>query len=295
MKVLLVDDDADLVDVTAYALRRKGLNVILAGDGPHALRRWQADKPDVVLLDVGLPGMSGFEVCYQMRQESTTPVILLTALATEENVIEGFSMGADDYVTKPFSPQQLIMRIEAVYRRGATLGRREPARHVQIGDLWIDAESHEVRRGDLEVQLTPREFKILYLLATNVGRVVSSSHLVDYAWGYEGGDPSLLKSHISHIRTKLRLPAKGPGGITVIPTVGYRLTAANDATEPQEGAGDGTDRLAHTVDLPPIPLRAAAEDQTARFPSIARYDELRYSRDPKSSWQPKPPVAIKVS
>jgi DNA-binding response OmpR family regulator len=184
MKVLLVDDDADLLDVTAYALRRKGLNVILAGDGPHALRRWQADKPDVVLLDVGLPGMSGLEVCYQIRQETTTPVILLTALATEENVIEGFSMGADDYVTKPFSPQQLIMRIEAVHRRGARLGQREPARHLQIGDLWIDAESHEVRRGELvTVQLTPREFKILHLLVTHVGRVVSSSHLVDYAWG----------------------------------------------------------------------------------------------------------------
>jgi DNA-binding winged helix-turn-helix (wHTH) protein len=189
----------------------------------------------------------------------------------------------------------LIMRIEAVYRRGATLGRREPARHVQIGDLWIDAESHEVRRGDLEVQLTPREFKILYLLATNVGRVVSSSHLVAYAWGYEGGDPSLLKTHISHIRTKLRLPAKGPGGITVIPTVGYRLTAANDAADQREGAGDVANRPGNNVDVSPIPLRAASEDQTARFPSVARYEEQRYSPDAKSSWQGKPPVTTKAS
>lgn len=225
MKVLLVDDDADLLDVTAYALRREGFNVILAGDGPHALRRWQADAPDVVVLDVGLPRMSGFEVCHQIRQNSSTPVILLTALTEEQHIVQGFRLGADDYVTKPFSPRQLTMRIQAVLRRGSTMGQVEPARQICVGDLVLDAESHEVHRGGLQVELTPMEFRILYLLANNLGRVVTSTRLVDYAWGYDGGDPSLLKTHISHIRTKLGLPARGPGGIEVLPTVGYRLTA----------------------------------------------------------------------
>lgn len=224
MKVLLVDDDADLLDVTAYALRRKGFDVILAGDGNHGLRRWQSDQPDVVVVDVRLPTLSGFEVCQRIRQGSATPVILLTALTDEEHVIQGFRVGADDYVTKPFSPQQLAMRIQAVWRRGSRMGHPEPPLQIRVGDLVLDAESHEVFRSGQQVQLTPREFLILHLLASNLGRVVSTSRLVDYAWGYNGGDPSLLKTHISHIRTKLGLPAKGPGGITVVPTVGYRLS-----------------------------------------------------------------------
>lgn len=235
MKILLVDDDPDLLDVTAYALRREGFNVIVAVDGAHALRRWQTDEPDVVVLDVGLPRINGFEVCQQIRQKSSTPIILLTALNDEEHIVQGFRMGADDYVTKPFSPRQLTMRIQAVRRRAATTGDLEPVRELRLGDLALDVESHEVSRGELSVQLTPIEFRLLYLLASNVGHVVNSSRLVDYAWGYDGGDRSLLKTHISHIRTKLGLPPIGPGSICVVPSVGYRLNRPSEADSDGRG------------------------------------------------------------
>jgi len=226
MKVLLVDDDSDLLDVTAYALRRDGFNVVIASDGAQALRRWEADTPDIIVLDVGLPRVNGLEVCHKIRQTSSTPVILLTARTDEEHVVQGFRLGADDYVTKPFSPRQLSVRIEAVCRRGQQLGEREPTRELRVGDLVLDVESHEVANGDCSTQLTSIEFRLLYLLANNVGRVVASSRLVDYAWGINGGDVSLLKTHISHIRTKVGLSVMGPNSISVVPSVGYRLNGA---------------------------------------------------------------------
>ncbi len=224
MKVLLVDDDLDLLDVTAYALRRDGFTVILAADGVQAVQRWQADRPDVVVLDVGLPHLTGFEVCQQMRQHESTPVIFLTARQEEEQLVQGFKVGADDYLTKPFSPRELALRIRAVGRRAGGAGTVELVREVRVGDLVLDSESHEVRRGDWLVQLTPLEFRLLYLLASNAGRVVPHERLVEYAWGYEEGDVALLKTHISHIRTKLALPATGPGSIQAVPRLGYRLT-----------------------------------------------------------------------
>ena len=224
VKVLLVDDDTDLLDVTAYAMRREGFNIIVATDGIQAVRRWQQDSPDLVVLDVQMPGMTGFEVCQKIRQESTTPVIMLTGLHQEEQVIQGFRAGADDYVTKPFSPRQLAMRIRAIWRRSAPSGEPDAVRELRIGDLTLDAESHDVRFRDEPIQLTPIEFKLLYILAANTGRVVSTSRMVDYAWGYDGGDVSLLKTHVSHIRKKLGLPHEELGEIRAVPRVGYRLT-----------------------------------------------------------------------
>ena len=230
MKVLLVDDDLDLLDVTAYALRREGFNVIVAADGSQALRRWESDQPDVVVLDLRLPRLSGFEVCRKIREKGTTPVILLTSLDEEEHILQGFRLGADDYVTKPFSTKQLSMRIRAVARRAADQQSAEPVRELRVDDLVLDVESHEARRGDLVVQLTPTEFRLLYMLASNAGRVVSSARLVEYAWGYDGRDVSLLKTHISHIRKKLHLPSEGPGAICALPGVGYRLVRRNGPT-----------------------------------------------------------------
>jgi DNA-binding response OmpR family regulator len=226
VKVLLVDDDTDLLDVTAYAMRREGFNVIVATDGLQAVRRWQQDSPDLVVLDVQMPGLTGLEVCQKIRQDSSTPVILLTGLHQEEQVIQGFRVGADDYVTKPFSPRQLAMRIRAVWRRSAPSGEPEAIRELRVGDLLLDAESHDVRFRDEPIQLTPIEFKLLYILAANTGRVVSTSRMVDYAWGYDGGDVSLLKTHVSHIRKKLGLPHQDLGEIRAIPRVGYRFTRA---------------------------------------------------------------------
>jgi DNA-binding response OmpR family regulator len=231
MKILLVDDDTDLLDVTAYALRREGFNLIMATDGAQAIRRWQNDEPDIIILDVGLPRLSGFEVCRQIRENSSTPIILLTALAQEEQILKGFRLGADDYVTKPFSPRQLAMRIRAVARRGANslVATTEPARELRVGEISLDLESHEAHRKEKEARLTPIEFRLLYQLVSNAGRVVSATRLVEYAWGYDGGDVSLLKTHICHIRQKLGLPQSGPESITAVAGVGYRMNAPKQA------------------------------------------------------------------
>jgi DNA-binding response OmpR family regulator len=182
VKILLVDDDTDLLDVTSYALRREGFNIIVATDGAQAVHRWENDRHALVVLDVGLPRMSGFEVCRRIRHASQTPVILLTALHDDDSVVQGFRLGADDYVTKPFSPRQLAMRIRAVCRRGSHHGKPEPARERRVGDMGLDVEGHEVTRGGRTVRLTPLEFRILHLLASNAGRVVRATRLVEYAW-----------------------------------------------------------------------------------------------------------------
>ena len=226
MKVLLVEDDADVLDVTTYALRREGYTVLAAVDGQQALARWEAERPDLVLLDVTLPKLNGFEVCRRIRHEGETPIIMLTARREEEDVIRGLKLGADDYVTKPFSPRQLVMRMQAVRRRAAVDSRRRPAREVRVGDLHLDVESHEATKGGQAVRLTPLEFRILHLLALDAGRVIPHERLIEHTWGHEGGDRAMLKNHISHVRKKLGLPAEGPGSIRVVPGVGYSLVRA---------------------------------------------------------------------
>ncbi len=223
MKVLFVDDDQDLLDVTSYALRRDGYDVIVATDGPSALRKWEKDHPDIVVLDVGLPRLNGFDVCERIRQASSTPVILLTALTDEAHVVRGLRLGADDYVTKPFSPRILCLRIQALLRRHAVTKHQSTPRQLQVGRFMLDTESHEVCHEGRRVLLTPIEFQLFHLLASNAGRVVPSSRLIEYAWGLEGGDSSALKTHISHIRSKLGLGAGGEGGISALPRVGYRM------------------------------------------------------------------------
>jgi len=221
MKVLYADDDADLLDVTAYALRREGFEVLAASDGQRALARWEAERPDLVLLDVTMPGLNGFEVCRRIRLASDTPIIMLTARGEEEAVVRGLALGADDYVTKPFSAKQLVARMKAVLRRSQAHAYDRPVREVRVGDLALDVESHEATKGGESVQLTQIEFRLLHLLAMNKGRVIPYARLVEHAWGYDGGDATLLKTHIYHIRRKLKLPPTGPGGIRAVSGVGY--------------------------------------------------------------------------
>ncbi|HZQ99948.1 MAG TPA: response regulator transcription factor [Chloroflexota bacterium] len=223
MKILVAEDDVDLLDVTVYALRKQGYNVSTATDGTQAVERWRAEQPDLMVLDLGLPRLSGIEVCRRVRETSATPVIMMSGKGDDENVVQGFLVGADDYVVKPFSHRQLAMRIRAVLNRAAQKLEAEPTGLLKAGDLCLDLQSHEVTKGDLTVRLTPLEFRILYILAANEGRVVSSTRLIEYAWGYDGGEASLLKTHVCHIRRKLGVSRGQPGDIVAIPWVGYKL------------------------------------------------------------------------
>jgi len=225
MKVLIADDDADLLDLMTYALRREGYTVLAAIDGKQALHRFETERPDIVLCDVNMPKTNGFEVCRHIRRDSDTPFIMLTACDEEEDIVRGLQIGADDYVTKPFSVKQLTHRMKAVLRRCQADPYREPQREVRVDDLVLDLQSYEASKGGKRVQLTPLEFRIIYILAMNPGRVIPYSRLVEYAWGYDNGDANLIKTHICHIRKKLGISAD-EGGIKAVAGVGYSLTRA---------------------------------------------------------------------
>jgi DNA-binding response OmpR family regulator len=220
MKVLIADDDADVLDITAYALRREGFHVSIAADGKQALNLWKRDDPDVVLLDVRMPKMSGFEVLRTIRSEAETPVIFVTARKEDEDIVRGLELGADDYVTKPFSTRQLIARIRSVTRR-MSLPLPSTATEIEAGGMVLNVESHQVTRGGQNIHVTPLEYRLLHALMLNVGRVISSDRLSEQTWGPEGGNANMLKTHICHIRKKLGLIDGEPGYIKSIVAVGY--------------------------------------------------------------------------
>jgi DNA-binding response OmpR family regulator len=224
--VLIADDDSDLTDLLTYALARDGYSVVSAPDGDRALRRLKEDRPSIVLLDVNIPRGNGFELCRRVRGESNVPIIMLTARSDEGDVLRAFRLGADDFVTKPFSTKQLSARIEAVLRRSASDPYAKPVTEVKVGDLVLDTDTYEASKGGVAARLTPLEFRILFMLAMNAGRLVPYHRLVEYVWRYdvdtEGRDANLLKSHISHIRTKLRMN-DDEGGLRAVVGVGYML------------------------------------------------------------------------
>ena len=224
IRVLLADDDLDFLDVTAYALRRAGFVVSTVSNGEDALESWRAEEPDIVLLDVGMPVNSGIQVCETIRNTSSTPVVLLSGAKKESDIVRGFEVGADDYLTKPFSVQQLVMRLRAIHRRATGQVADVIPKHLVVEPLVIDLDSFGVMLDSQPVQLTRLEFRLLYCLAANSGRVVATSRLIDFAWGLDGeGDGSLLKTHVSHIRRKLREVSEWPITIRAFPGVGYSL------------------------------------------------------------------------
>ncbi len=226
MKLLVVDNDNDHVDLLTYAFQRHGYSVTTAGDGRQALARWQSERPDLVLLDVNLPKVNGFEVCRQIRHKSDTPVIMLTARDTEADVVRGLQAGADDYVVKPFSAKQLAARVQAVLRRYQP--DAQPVRsEIRVGDLVLDLRTETVTKDGQPVEMTAREFQILYLLASNEGRVVSYARLIEHVLGYVNeSNSTLLKTHISHLRRKLGLSATGPGSLRSVSGIGYVLSGS---------------------------------------------------------------------
>lgn len=254
MQALIVEDDADLLDVMTYALRREGYVVVGAGDGQQALDRLRSDPPDIVILDLRLPRLSGFEVCRRIRHLSEVPIIMVTARAEEQDMLRGLQLGADDYLVKPFSLKQLAARMEVILRRCRADQYRRAASEVRAGDLVLSLQTHEVTRGGAPVRLTPLEFRILYMLAMNEGRTIPYSRLVDYTWGYEGGDTNLLKTHICHIREKLDLAREGDRAIRSIPTVGYSLSIKSSGTESSGRPTSLSKARARQSDGMPAPL-----------------------------------------
>jgi DNA-binding response OmpR family regulator len=223
-RILLVDDDLDLVDLTAYSLRKEGYEVTIVSEGHCALRSLRGDQPDLVLLDMRLPDSSGVTVCREMREHSSVPIIMVSGASDEEPIISSFAAGADDFVIKPYSHRQLAARIHALLGRGSVRSQVEPRRELYFGEMELDPQSHELRRANEMVLLTPIECRLLQMLVLNRGHVVSSERLIEFAWRYEGADSRSLRTHVSHLRQKMRATKGELGYITAISRVGYSLT-----------------------------------------------------------------------
>lgn len=225
MKVLLVDDDVTLLDVTAFALRRAGMLVVTASDGADALRAWETEQPDLIILDIQMPGRNGLDVCRAIRAESAVPIILLTVRSSDEDIVHGLDLGADDYVTKPFSPKQLIARARAVLRRSQSLS--QPAQIV-ADDLVLDTAQHVVHTAHGLVRLTPLEFRLLHYLLVNRGQIVPTDAILTHVWGYaDSGDRALLKQLVYRVRQKIEPPGATQQYIETVPGVGYTVANGN--------------------------------------------------------------------
>ncbi len=224
-RVLVVEDDPSTRALVARVLAGAGYAIIEATDGAQALDLLARADPALVVLDVGLPGVDGFEVCRRLRRDSRVPILMLTGHVAEEDVLRGFELGVDDYLTKPFSPRVLAARVTTVLRRAAEGDRRERERErcVRAGSLELDTWGYEVRMDGQAVRLTPLEFRILHILVANAGRVVPYGRLIEFAWGPEGGSRSRLKVRIHSIRDKLGLPVRQERGIVPVTGAGYAL------------------------------------------------------------------------
>jgi DNA-binding response OmpR family regulator len=237
MKVLIVDDDRVLADVLAFTLRREGFEIILAYDGEEALQRWLTDEPDLVVLDVAMPKVDGFTVCRNIRDQGDTPVILLTVRGEEDDVVHGLELGADDYITKPFSPRQLVARAHAVMRRAGKSGAPAVRR---IGDLALDSSRRELRVMPGEqitpavgepITLTALENRLMDYFMLNAGHVLTSEAIIDHVWGSGGADRDMLRQLVRRLRSKIAQARNGdvdtleahPPFIETVPGLGYGL------------------------------------------------------------------------
>ena len=258
IKILLVEDDLDMLDLTAYVLRRERFVVMEASDGAAALRRWRADRPDLVVLDLGLPSLDGFEVLRRIRADDETPILVLTGRRDAQDILRVFNLGSDDFLAKPFEFKELIARIRAILRRVQTSPKENTEPRVEVDGLKLDPEAYEVAWRDTYVRLTPTEFRILYLLVTNAGHVVSANRLYTYVWGSEGGDANALRSHISHLRRKLETTGETPGTISSVPAIGYVYRkVAQAATVPVETTAIAPSAPSSKDDRVPTPTATA--------------------------------------
>ncbi|MGA4541855.1 response regulator transcription factor [Uniformispora flossi] len=232
--VLVVDDDPTVAEVVVDYLRQAGFRTTHAADGPAALAAAGEIAPDLVVLDLMLPEMDGLEVCRRLRARGPVPVVMLTALGEESDRIMGLELGADDYVTKPFSPRELVLRIQSVLRRAGT--PPEPGPGVLRGDgIEVDVTAHRVTRNGSELSLTAREFDLLCFFLRHPGRVFSRDELMHEVWGWEFGDRSTVTVHVRRLREKVEDDPAAPRHLATVWGVGYRWDAGPDAAAAMSG------------------------------------------------------------
>jgi DNA-binding response OmpR family regulator len=229
-RALVVDDEVSLTEIVGSYLQREGFEVHAAHDGPTALSLAADIDPDVVVLDVGLPGIDGFEVCRRLRVSSDAYVLMLTARDTEVDTVVGLSVGADDYITKPFSPRELVARVQAMLRRPrhavADVTDRGAERMAprRIGALSIDVDGREVRLDESEINLTRTEFELLDALSSRPGKVLGRRQLIELVWGESWiGNDNIVDVHVGHLRRKLGDDPAQPRYVTTVRGVGYRM------------------------------------------------------------------------
>ncbi len=220
MKILLVDDDPDMLAVTGFALQQAGMLVVRANSFGTALATWRGEQPDLAILDINLPGGSGFELCATIRRESRLPILMLTARGEEADLVRALELGADDYLTKPFSPRTLIARVKALLRRaGVPQGGTS-----ESGTFRLDGTALELRIGAERFRVTPLETRLLQLLIAHAGQPVATERLLVHVWGHRGGgDRQLLKQLVHRLRQKIGDDPDAPRWLETVPSVGYRL------------------------------------------------------------------------
>ncbi|CAJ1003649.1 MULTISPECIES: response regulator transcription factor [Bacillales] len=227
-KILVVDDEVSIVKLLQFNLEKAGFQVVTAYDGKQALDVIRSEQPDFIILDLMLPKMDGMDVCKTLRQErNNTPILMLTAKDDELDKILGLELGADDYLTKPFSPREVIARVKAIMRRVQTGNESAAALDevmLQFGEIRIYPEKFEVYRRDDKVELTPKEFELLHYLASHPGRVLTRDQLLNAVWNYDFiGDSRIVDVHVSHLREKLEDDTKNPRYIKTVRGLGYKL------------------------------------------------------------------------
>ena len=225
--ILVVDDEPRVLRLMRSELESQGYRVLAADSGQQALEVLEVELPDLVILDLLMPGLDGFETLQRIRETSQVPVIVVSARSSDRDKIRGLDLGADDYLCKPFNPDELVARVRAVLRRARPVSLVEPRRPLVYGELVVDPDQRRVLVGDREVPLSPTEWQLLYYLATNAGRVVLHEDLLSMTWGPEyRNDLQYLRVWISRLRRKLRDSALQPRIIRTVPGVGYMLKAS---------------------------------------------------------------------
>jgi two-component system, OmpR family, response regulator RegX3 len=235
--ILVVEDEASFVDALQIGLTREGFNVEVATDGIQALEMFAKVDPDLVLLDVMLPRVSGLDVCRQIRQTSSVPIIMVTAKSGEIDTVVGLEVGADDYVTKPYRLRELVARVRAQLRRNTmdpTGETEQPlASEIRVGSVTIDPDEHRVTVDGRDVQLPLKEFEVLHLLLANAGRVLTRETLIDRVWGTDYvGDTKTLDVHIKRLRSKIEADPATPERIVTIRGLGYKYERPNGGGQP---------------------------------------------------------------